>query len=130
MLRRRCHDARWQERRHLLALGGGYAGGLVVQLLADVLFPDRDYHVWIWTGPRRTTRGEMFVADVDIVAGVLETDGLAPGRELGPGLFAGGVDVRSGTATRPDDLTTLAEGGQECLLLTLDHFRCREASGN
>lgn len=79
----RCWDLRllqwlWRLRGLLLRLL------LLPQSFANVFLPDGHNHVGIRAGARGTTRGKVFVAHVDVVAGVLQTDGRTPRREFRP----------------------------------------------
>ena len=120
-----------RRRYNLVAFGTGRIGScLIVQLLPDMFLPDWNDHVRIRASPGGTTRREMLVADIDVVARIFESDGLAPGSELGPCLLAGRIDVRGWTAAGPDDLTALAKCGKEDFLLAFDDFSRGEAAGN
>ena len=68
------------------------------------------------------------MADVDVVAGVLESDCGAPRVELGPRLPPRRVDVWSGAAAGAGGGAAVAVGRQERLLLALHRVRRREAA--
>ena len=90
----------------LLGISGGapaVAAGSAARSLCRCLPLWRRHRlVRVWTALGRPPGGEVLVADVNVVAGVPEPYGLAPGVELGPRLLPRRVDVGRGAAAEGD----------------------------